>query len=397
MNKLRVLDLFCGTGGFSKGFENEGSFQVVFGIDVSDVAIETFRANHPAALSIAQDIRSTHACVVSEQIKLSRGEIDVIIAGPPCQGFSSIRPHRSSERQDPRNDLFRDFAAYIDWFRPPLFVLENVVGLATFNGGQTLEVIRETFHHLGYETDWRILNSAHFGVPQKRERLIMLGGTRGLGLSFPQPSHCCEAGTIGFRDRSRMVAPAKPDLFSLDLPLLPPAVSVADAIDDLPALASGGSANDYTRPPRTPYQSARRANSKSLVLHSSTAHTPRMLEIIRHSGPNISHIPRHLITSGFSSCYSRLAEDEPSVTITVNFVHPASNRCIHPTQDRALTPREGARLQSFDDSFMFYGNRAQIVKQIGNAVPPVLGQAIASHISEILGARDHVSMHQDSW
>jgi DNA (cytosine-5)-methyltransferase 1 len=119
-------------------------------------------------------------------------------------------------------------------------------------------------------------------------------------------------------------------------------------------------------------------------MHSSTIHTPKMLEIIRHSGKNISSIPPHLITSGFSSSYSRLDGDEPSVTITVNFVHPASNRCIHPEQDRALTPREGARLQSFDDIFDFAGNRTEIVKQIGNAVPPLLGKAIAESISAML-------------
>ncbi len=109
-----------------------------------------------------------------------------------------------------------------------------------------------------------------------------------------------------------------------------------------------------------------------------------MLAIIKHSGKNIDCIPKSLITSGFSSCYSRLAPDEPAVTITVNFVHPASNRCIHPVADRALTPREGARLQSFDDDFEFFGSRTQITKQIGNAVPPLLGQAIADALAEVL-------------
>ena len=111
-----------------------------------------------------------------------------------------------------------------------------------------------------------------------------------------------------------------------------------------------------------------------------------MLEIIRHAGPNISCIPQHLISSGFSSCYSRLDEDKPSVTITVNFVHPASNRCIHPVQDRALTPREGARLQSFDDTYTFCGSRTQIVKQIGNAVPPLLGKAVGIAVLKSLEA-----------
>ena len=119
-------------------------------------------------------------------------------------------------------------------------------------------------------------------------------------------------------------------------------------------------------------------------MHMATAHSKRMLEIIRHSGPNISCIPKHLISSGFSSCYSRLNADEPSVTLTVNFVHPASNRCIHPIQDRALTAREGARIQSFDDRFKFTGTRTQIVKQIGNAVPPLLGRAIGASVAAML-------------
>ena len=120
-------------------------------------------------------------------------------------------------------------------------------------------------------------------------------------------------------------------------------------------------------------------------MHEATRHSDRMLEIIRHSGSSISCIPPHLITSGFSTCYSRLEANEPANTITVNFVHPASNKCIHPIQNRALTPREGARLQGFDDDFVFCGNRAQIVKQIGNAVPPLIGEAIAPSIFDHIG------------
>ncbi len=271
--------------------------------------------------------------------------------------------------------------AYVEYFRPPLFVLENVVGLATFNGGRTLAIMREAFETIGYMTGWRILNAAHFGVPQKRERLILLGAERGITLSFPTPTHYCDVDTIGYHDKGRML---RPDLFTVGTGPLRSAVTVANAIDDLPPIRSGASAITYTLPPRTEYQSSRRERSRSLTLHASTMHTPRMLEIIRHSGPNMSCIPPHLISSGFSSCYSRLSAAEPAVTITVNFVHPASNRCIHPTQDRALTPREGARLQSFDDDFVFAGTRTEIVKQIGNAVPPILGQALAAHFGRLL-------------
>lgn len=161
-------------------------------------------------------------------------------------------------------------------------------------------------------------------------------------------------------------------------------VSEMEAIGELPAIANGESAERYDKPPANEYQSARRERAKALTLHSSTRHSTKMMEIISHSGKNISCIPQGLITSGFSSCYSRLSADEPAVTITVNFVHPASNRCIHPVLDRALTPREGARLQSFDDDFEFAGNRSQVTKQIGNAVPPLLGTAIGMALAPLL-------------
>ncbi|MFE4468685.1 DNA cytosine methyltransferase [Leifsonia sp. NPDC056824] len=386
----KVMDLFCGTGGFSKGFENAGGFEVVHGIDVLPTSVETFRANHANAFGIAGDIRKVRRSEVAEATGLKRGDVDVIIGGPPCQGFSSIRPFRSSEDDDPRNSLFEEFASYVNFFRPKALVLENVVGLATYEKGHTIERILETFSELGYECDWRILNASNYGVPQKRERLILLGVERGGSIDFPRITHATMARTIGHKDRTRMHARRSlaPTLLDTETATsLPSAVTVREAIDDLPIVHSGGSAEKYSADPRTEFQRARRANAgDELTLHASTKHSAKMMEIIRHSGDNISSIPPHLITSGFSSCYSRLRGDEPAVTITVNFVHPASNKCIHPDLDRALTPREGARLQSYDDDFVFTGSRAQIVKQIGNAVPPLLGRAIAGSVLEALGA-----------
>jgi DNA (cytosine-5)-methyltransferase 1 len=392
--RLTVLDLFCGTGGFSKGFENAGGFEVVFGIDLLPDAIATFKGNHPDAEALAADLRNYPPDRIGLELDLKPGQIDVVIGGPPCQGFSSIRPHRGSRHEDPRNDLFLDFANYVEYFRPQVFVLENVVGMATHRDGETLASMQEAFCNAGYATDWRVLNAAHFGVPQKRERLIVIGVESGGEVSFPDATHAGRnlGSTIGVRDRQRMHGIEVQRSFvsngkTNDMAALP-LITVSDAIDDLPPIESGESATSYERPPRTKYQRDRRADATCLDLHQSTRHREKMLEIIRHSGPNISYIPKHLITSGFSSCYSRLAADEPSVTITVNFVHPASNRCIHPTLNRALTPREGARLQSFDDDFVFCGSRAQIVKQIGNAVPPLLGQAIGSHLASLLGMSD---------
>ena len=381
---MKIFDLFCGTGGFSKGFENstKAKYQVVFGLDLLATSIETFKLNHQRAIGLAKDIRSLRKHEVEQISGVKKGCLDVLIGGPPCQGFSSIRPFRSSNEDDKRNSLFEEYASFVNYFRPKIFVLENVVGLATHKSGSTLEIMQECFHLLGYETDWRLLNAAHYGVPQKRERFIMMGVERGGEIVFPRPTHNYNGSTIGYKDRKRVIVSHNNDLF--DSAPLEPAVTVKDAIGDLPPIGSGEASQRYESLPFTSYQKARRKKNIILTLHKSTLHSEKMMEIIKHSGKNISCIPKELITSGFSSCYSRLDGNEPSVTITVNFVHPASNRCIHPYLDRALTPREGARIQSFDDEFNFYGSRTQITKQIGNAVPPLLGKAIADSLSKIL-------------
>lgn len=380
---MKVFDLFCGTGGFSKGFEKSrnADYEAVFGVDHLPNSVKTFRLNHARALGISDDIRKIRCEDVRNALKLRRGELALIIGGPPCQGFSSIRPFRSSEVDDPRNSLFEQFANFVNCFRPRALVMENVVGLATHQGGRSIELIENCFRGLGYDCEWRILNAATFGVPQRRERLILIGVQKGGKIAFPEPSHLCDGSTIGHRNRAKMLL-AEDDLFLTTK--LESAVTVSEAIYDLPQIKSGETANQYERSPSTSYQKDRRNGSKVLTMHESTSHSPKMLEIIRHSGKNISSIPKHLISSGFSSCYSRLDGDMTSVTITVNFVHPASNRCIHPKCDRALTPREGARLQSFDDDFQFAGNRSQVVKQIGNAVPPLLGRAIGEALAPII-------------
>ena len=378
MGKIHFADLFCGTGGFSKGFTNySDSFELVFAVDLLQIAAKTTIKNHKDTFVVNDDIRKSKPLEIKNHLRISKQrKLDLIIGGPPCQGFSSIRPFRSSDDEDPRNSLFEEFARYINCFRPKMFVLENVVGITTHAKGSFLAQMQELFLNLGYITDWRILNTANFGIPQKRERFIMIGAEKGGKICFPKPTHQFDGKTIGSKRKNKMIM--------LQNENAPHALTVMDAISDLPEIESGDTAEHYYDS-KTEYQRKRRKNEDKLTMHESTRHSDKMLEIIRHSGSSISSIPSHLITSGFSTCYSRLEANEPANTITVNFVHPASNKCIHPTQNRALTPREGARLQGFDDDFIFCGNRAQIVKQIGNAVPPLIGQAIASSIFDYIG------------
>lgn len=380
----RVIDLYCGTGGFAHGFVRglgPGS-RTVLGLDFLPVAMQTFALNHPRAEAVCDDILNWPPDRVARDLGIRQGEVDVIIGGPPCQGFSSIRPHRSTGRDDQRNGLYQPFSDFVAYYRPAVFVMENVVGLATHDGGATIQKVERSFRSTGYHVDWKILNAADFGVPQRRERLIMIGSRESSELRFPDPTHRSQGGTIGHRDRRRVLSSA-PTLF--DIRRLPRAVSTWDAISDLPPVESGQEASEYDLPPQNAYQGRMRQGSTTLSLHRSTAHSERMLEIIRHSGPNRFALPPGMVTSGFSTSYSRIESDIPCVTLTVNFVFPPSNKCIHPFQDRALTPREGARIQSFEDAYRFAGNWSQIVKQIGNAVPPLLGEALGRAVAPLLG------------
>lgn len=371
--KLPILDLFCGIGGFSSGFEHTNRFQVVGGVDLLGDRLDTFRANHTSAVSFGGDIRNLSLEDIYDRCPIPH----VVIGGPPCQGFSSIRPFRNVALHDPRNNLAEEFCRVVAGLTPEWLVFENVVGLLTHEGGKTFSALFEAFESLGYRVEAKILNAANFGVPQRRERLIIVGNRRNKSFRWPEPTHQL-AGQRSMAGKHPKLSPSPVTTKEGD-----PAITVADAIFDLPPVKSGERCSKYLGEEKaSEYARQTRDHATELTLHEATTHSKKMLEIIRHAGENIFALPPGLVTSGFSSCYSRLSAHEPSVTLTVNFVHPASNRCIHPQQDRALTPREGARLQSFRDTFEFRGTRAQTVKQIGNAVPPLLGKVIAQAILE---------------
>jgi DNA (cytosine-5)-methyltransferase 1 len=371
MKTLKLIDLFCGTGGFAHGFSSTAcQYELLYAIDADPHAVATTAANHPTSRVDLEDIR--HVAAKALKAELGAPDVDLIVGGPPCQGFSSLRPHRSTNTDDARNNLFVQYGAFVDEFRPTMFVLENVVGIATHDEGRTLSGVIEHFEGLGYALDWRILNAAHFGVPQKRERFILIGSRDNGPIKFPSPTHYSNGKVIGHMDRERLQRPS---------PDLPNALTVNDAISDLPSLSRGEHAITYDKPPETEFQRERRSATSALSLHEASRHSDKMLEVIKRAGANINSLPPGMVTSGFSSCYSRLPGDEPSNTITVKFQSPASSRCIHPTQDRTITPREAARIQSFDDDYVFCGPMTNIAAQLGNAVPPLLGRAISSAIS----------------
>lgn len=372
--KIPILDLFCGVGGFSYGFEQTGEFEVVAGLDLLPDRAHTFSKNHPSADVYCADIFKTDINRLVENSPMPQ----IVIGGPPCQGFSSIRPFRTLTHHDVRNNLFEQFALALDVFRPEWFVLENVVGLLTHQQGTTFKMMLDLFGQVGYTISWQVMNMALYGLPQRRERLIIVGNINGKSFTFPAPTHQLPT-TLSTRSMAgkKHISQVLP-LF--DKPLQP-ALTVMDAIHDLPPLHAGGECYAYDDSVMmTDYEKALRGDEIHLTLHQATAHTPKMLTIIEHAGHNRGQLPEGLTTSGFSTSYSRLDPHQPSVTLTVNFVHPASNKCIHPYQHRALTPREGARLQGFPDAYQFLGTRSQIVKQIGNAVPPLLGRMIAEGI-----------------
>ncbi len=370
--RWRVLDLFCGCGGLSFGLEQTGRFAVTCGIDLLPDRIDTFTANHPTASGVIADIRDFPA----ERLQAESLSPDVVIGGPPCQGFSSIRPFRTLTQGDPRNNLIENYLLVVQFIRPRWLVLENVVGLLTHAKGEVLTQTLAAFREVGYAVDWRVLNAAHYGLPQNRERLIIVGNLDGAAFPWPEPTHHSPHRSMAGRHGRN---PGGPSLFR---PELLPAVTVMQAVHDLPEIDAGRSGN-YYRPGTelTAYEREARDGCERLTLHEATAHSEKMLRIIRQAGSSRAVLPEGLTTSGFSSSYSRLEPDVPSVTLTVNFTHPASNKCIHPFQHRALTLREGARLQGFPDRFAFRGKRSELSKQIGNAVPPILGRVIGESLA----------------
>lgn len=357
VEKLKVIDLFSGCGGLSRGFIDAG-YDVVLGVDNDKAALETFKANHDGAKALNLDLFDKKAI---DRIKRKvSGNVDVIVAGPPCQGFSLTGTRNFDDK---RNRLYLSVIEAVKELRPKAFLIENVPGLARLYDGAVKDEIIKRLSKAGYNVEMKILCAADYGVPQMRNRVVFIGLQKKYGdFSFPEPTH------------------------SLDN-----YVTCSDAISDLPALEKdfGVEEAKYTTKPRTGYQKMSRKNSSKLYNHVATKHTDRVKSVIAQvpEGGNHKDLPPGVGESRkFNEAWTRYHSKKPSRTIDTGH-----RNHFHYKHDRIPTVRENARLQSFPDNFQFIGTRTEQNRQVGNAVPPLLGYHIGKQILLHLSNKKHES------
>lgn len=344
MKKPKAIDLFAGVGGLSLGFENCG-FDVVLANEYDESIAAAYKANHKGTRMIVGDITSLD---LEKTFGPYQGQIDVVIGGPPCQGFSQKGQRKTIH--DERNFLFKYYVRVVELVKPRYFVMENVPNLLTAEKGYFRKEIEELFNSMGYQLKMGILNASDYGVPQNRRRAVIIGKRGGAAPNLPKPRNIT--------------------------------VTIWDAISDLAYLSSGEGAEEqeYRGKPRSEYQKKLRGGSAILRNHVATRHSSLALERLAMIPPNAGKevLPEeHLTRSIYSGTWTRMRKDEISVTITTRFDTPSSGKFTHPFLDRAITVREAARIQSFPDSFRFVGSKGSQMKQVGNAVPPLLAGAIA--------------------
>lgn len=395
--KLLCADLFAGAGGLAVGFHLEG-FTPVFFNEIEANAALTFSSNFSAAVPFIQPIQELTAKIILKTCSLCKDELDVMLGGPPCQGFSINAPIR--DLKDPRNSLFHHYVRLVlEGLRPKFIVMENVPGLISLENGKVLEDVKLAFENAGYTMAFHILNAAHYGVPEERWRLIFIGTRmKEINLCFPFPTHYSLQNTnfTGGREFTFSQAIGKPiqrDLFFDNL--LPP-TTISDAISDLPPIPSGGgrSEMDYSIPAQSKYQEEIRRNSERIFNHECMGVAAINLERIKYVKPGGSwrDIPFELLPEGLKRArrsdhtkrYGRLHPDGLSGTILTK-CDPHWGSFFHYNQDRIISIREAARIQSFPDFFRFSGPKVEQYRQVGNAVPPLLAAAIAKQIKASLG------------
>ena len=343
-NKPTVIDLFCGSGGLSYGFIEAG-YDVLLGIDHWKDAIVTYENTHKNAKGIVADLFTE----TPKDIRKLTGikDIDVIIGGPPCQGFS-IAGKRIID--DERNQLYKSFVNFVDFYKPKVFVMENVPNIVSMGKGVVKDSIIEDFEKIGYNVVYKVLLASNFGVPQNRRRAFFVGTKNKKEFIFPEPT-------------------------------IQNSINARDAISDLPekSLADG---TKYKIESKSNYQELIRGKSKGVYNHEITNHSQQTTSIISlvPDGGNYKDLPEELRkTRNVNIAWTRLNSQKPSFTIDTGHRHH-----FHYKYNRVPTVRESARIQSFPDTYIFLGSKTSQYKQVGNAVPPLLAKVIATEIKKYL-------------
>lgn len=352
--QFKILDLFCGAGGMSYGMHKNSHFKTVVSLDINEKLAITFKKNMPEVDVVIGDIQDNKVKERIVELSLNRG-VNMIVGGPPCQGYSLKGKKMGLE--DPRNFLFLEYLNLVEKLNPEVFVIENVKTLLSTSKGWFKEQIVAKIKKLGYKVEVGVIMASDFGVPQTRERTIFI---------------CCKDKKI-----------------SLPLPVSDRSITVREAIEDLSYLDSneGEFEQNYLYPPTSEYQRMMREGSEKLYNHKASNHAKIAIDKLKMIPPEKGKefLPKELIGKQiFNSTWGRLVWDEPSPTIDTRFDASSNGKNNHPFLHRAITPREAARLQSFDDKFVFYGSKVAIRTQIGNAVPPLMAKAIADTIYEQL-------------
>ncbi len=343
-NKPTVIDLFCGCGGLSFGFIEAG-YEVLLGIDYWKDAINTFKNTHKKAQGVVADLSTETPQKIAKRAKIK--EIDIIIGGPPCQGFS-IAGKRIID--DERNKLYKSFVSFVKFYQPKIFLMENVPNIVSIGKGIVKDTIMTDFEKLGYTVVYKVLLASDYGVPQNRRRAFFIGSKNGKEFIFPKPT------------------------------TLHP-ICAKDAISDLPekSLTDG---TKYKTEPKSEYQKAIRKNSICVYNHEITNHNEQTTNIISlvPDGGNYKDLPVGLQqTRNVNIAWTRLNSKKPSFTIDTGHRHH-----FHYKYNRVPTVRESARIQSFPDTFVFLGSKTSQYKQVGNAVPPILARVLATEIKKYL-------------
>ncbi len=372
MSKKQVIDLFAGCGGLSLGFMKAG-FSVKKAVEFDEKIANTYKMNHPEVDVIVDDIRNIdHSGIFKKE------DADVIIGGPPCQGFSMAGARiRRGFIDDPRNYLFKHYFNVVKTVRPKVFVMENVKGIMTMQNGKIFEEIHKIFQDSEmldgkpYHLYHRLVRAVEFGIPQKRERMIIIG-TLYDNINIE---------SLWDETRNQILK---------EIPTYFDEVTVKDAIGNLPDTTFNGEINNPK--PRSDYQKYLASEKNMITNHTKTKHSAVAVDRMSRvkGGENFTALEEQ-INSVHSGAYGRLCWEEQAPTITTRFDTPAGGRFIHPTENRTLSPREAARIQSFPDDFVFYGNKTTVCKTIGNAVPPKISYFLAKLVDNIMEEGDNIN------